>query len=575
MNSILLRLHNGFRVFAALAALALSAIGVPAQTLAPNSISAAQMQAAGSNPVLKAMIEEMDRSKSQLHMQDIAKPYYIEYRVTDIDQYSADAAYGSIRQRSRVRARIVRAVVRVGDYKQDSYFGRGMGTVAGIPIGDDITALRHALWLATDEAYKTAGEALAEKQAMLKQFSASQTPVDDFAHADPVQSTGPAARLELNEEKVERMLNAATALYKDDPDLQQLEALAQFATTNEYFANSEGTVTSQGRARYLVETHGVTQAKDGMMLERSPYTLVATAAEVPSEEKLLSDTRQMIGTLKALREAPIVEEEYRGPVLISPDAADDVVATLLGDNVLGRKPQPGRSGRTVGQFASSYKTRVLPPFVIVTDDPTRKEANKMTLTGSYAFDNEGVKASAITVIDKGQLVNYLTSRQPIEDFPTSNGHGRAAGAGPPSPYYAVLELKGTETSSAADLKQRLIQMCKDQGKEYGYRIDTLAGLNSPRLLYRVWVKDGHEELVRGALLGELDIRGMRNDLIAVGNDPMASNRLENVPASVIAPSLLFDELEVRRDDRPKAKLPEYPAPAVGAAPARAAGSQQP
>ena len=506
-------------------------------------------------------------------MENIARPYYIEYRISDIDQYGADAAFGSIRARSRVRVRIVRAVVRVGDYKQDSYFGRGMGTVAGVPIGDDVIALRHALWLATDEAYKAAGEALAAKQAMLKQFSASLTPVDDFAHSEPLQSVGAAARIEVNEPKIEHALCAATALYKEDTDLQELRASAQFTATTEYFVNSEGSITSGGRSRYLITLGGQTQAKDGMMLERSPYTLVTTPQEVPSEEKILSDTRQMMASLKSLREAPIVEEEYRGPVLISPDAADDVVATLLGDNVLGRKPAPGRNGRTVGQFASSYKSRVLPNFVNVTDDPTKTQMNHMMLTGSYAFDDEAVRARAVTVVDKGQLVNYLTSRQPIEDFPVSNGHGRAAGATPPAPYYSVLELKGTEASSPDELKQRLIQMCKDQGKEFGYRIDTLAGLNSPRLLYKVWVKDGHEELVRGALLGELDVRGMRNDLIAVGNDPLPSNRLLTIPASVISPSLLFDELEVRRDDRPKAKLPEYPAPAIGAGMTRAAGSR--
>jgi hypothetical protein len=33
-----------------------------------------------------------------------------------------------------------------------------------------------------------------------------------------------------------------------------------------------------------------------------------------------------------------------------------------------------------------------------------------------------------------------------------------------------------------------------------------------------------------------------------------------VPETIIAPSLLFDELEVKRADTSKEKLPEYPAP---------------
>jgi len=100
----------------------------------------------------------------------------------------------------------------------------------------------------------------------------------------------------------------------------------------------------------------------------------------------------------------------------------------------------------------------------------------------------------------------------------------------------------------------------DQGKAYGYRVDTLGPGNSPRLLYRVYAKDGHEELVRGAVFSELDIRALRSDLIAVGNDPLVSNRASGAPTTIISPSLLFDELEVKRADTSKDKLPEYPAP---------------
>ncbi len=521
--------------------------------------------AALSSPVVKAMLAELDRSKSQLRMENIARPYYIEYRVTDIEEYDADAAFGALRQRQKARVRLVRATVRIGDYKMDSYFGRGgSGAVMAMPLGDDVMALRHALWLATDSAYKDAGEALAQKQAMLKQFS-STDPVDDFARAQPMQASLPLVHLEADTDKTDHMLAAATGLYREDPEVQSLNASARFTATNDYFVNSEGTVTTRGQSLYLITLAGTTQAADGMRLDRSPYTLVPTAAELPTEEKLVNDTRQMIATLKALRAAPVVEEEYRGPVLLSPDAADDVVATLIGDNVLGRKPGPGRAGRTLGQFTSNYKGRVLPSFISVIDDPTLKQFENHGLIGSYTFDDEGVQVAPIDIVDKGQLVNFLTSRQPILDFPASNGHGRAATAGPAQPYYGVLELKGSEAESAAELKQKLIQMCKDQGKEYGYRVETLGGLASPRLLYRVWVKDGHEELVRGAVLNELDIRGLRGDLVAVGNDQMASNRMGTIPASVISPSMLFDELELRRDDRAKAKLPEYPAPPISGA----------
>jgi len=170
-----------------------------------------------------------------------------------------------------------------------------------------------------------------------------------------------------------------------------------------------------------------------------------------------------------------------------------------------------------------------------------------------------VKAQEVDVIQKGVLSNYLLGRQPIRDFPESNGHGRAAPAAPPAPSLGVLLVKSSEAQTPDALKKRVQQLVTDQGKPYGYRVETMAG-PAPRLLYRVYAKDGHEELVRGAVFSELDVRALRADLSAAGNDPLVSNRVGGIASTVIAPSLLFDELQVKRGDASKDKLPEYPAP---------------
>jgi predicted Zn-dependent protease len=203
---------------------------------------------------------------------------------------------------------------------------------------------------------------------------------------------------------------------------------------------------------------------------------------------------------------------------------------------------------------------VLPNFLSVVDDPTLKDFQGKSLVGSYAVDSEGVKAQAVDTIENGMLTNYLLGRQPIRDFSTSNGHGRAAPGSFPGPSLGVLLVKSSEAQSPEELKKRVIQMVVDQGKAYGYRVETLGPANSPRLLYRVYAKDGHEELVRGAVFSELDIRALRSDLIAVGNDPLVSNRVGGAPTTIISPSLLFDELEVKRADTSKDKLPDYPPP---------------
>jgi hypothetical protein len=128
------------------------------------------------------------------------------------------------------------------------------------------------------------------------------------------------------------------------------------------------------------------------------------------------------------------------------------------------------------------------------------------------------------------------------------------------PHYGNLFLRSSKAMPLADLKKKLVDMCRDAGKPYGYFVETLGDELSPRLLYRVWVNDGHEELVRGAVFDELDTRQLRNDLIATGDKVEVRNREGNVAATVIAPALLFDDLEVKRADTTKDKLPEYVPP---------------
>ena len=516
--------------------------------------------AANGDTLLAALVTELERSKAQLKMDQVAAPYYVEYRVNDVDEYQAEAAFGALRENQRVRYRVLRVVVRIGDYKQDSFYNQGTGETNILPLDDDPIALRHQIWLATDQAYKSAGEAFTEKQAALKQFSTETNPVDDFAKAPVVTAVEPTVALQMDEAAWKKTLEDVTSLYRQYPDVQSVAASARFSAVNEYLVNSEGTITRSGKKTYTVQFNSSAQAADGMRLSRNPFWMLARAEELPTHDALVADAKKALDTLVALRQAPIAEEEYRGPVLFAPDAANDIIASLIGSNVLGRKPQLGRPNRTTGAFATSFKSRVLPNFLSVVDDPTLRDFRGKSLVGNYQVDDDGVKAQPVTLVDNGTLVNYLVSRQPIRDFPFSNGHGRAGTGTVPSPNLGVLLLKSTEAQSPEALKQRVIQMITDQGKPFGYRVETLGPGNSPRLLYRVY-PDGHEELVRGAVFNELDTRSLRSDLIAVGNDPVVSNRTGGIATTVISPSLLFGELEVKRADTSKDKLPDYPPPA--------------
>jgi len=520
----------------------------------------ASAKAAFSDPILEAMRYELDRSKAQLKMENVPPPYYIEYRLSDLEQYQAEAAFGALRDEQRVHTRVIRVVVRVGDYKQDSYFGPGVGVSSFAPIDDDPVALRWQLWLATDTAYKAASEALAMKKATLRQYTADQ-PFDDFAHASAMESIEPLAKLDFDPKPWRDALEKATAQFRSDLKLESLTATARFRSSNQYFVNSEGTVTRHGYAVYFLNEEGSAQAADGMRLERNPYFTAASIKELPTPDEFVAGTARMIDTLKALRDAPVVDEDYRGPVLFSADAASDIFDGMVGENVLGKRPKPGESARTVGDYASNYKSRVLPAFLSIEDDPTLKTFGGKTLIGSYDADDEGVPAEKVDLVQDGQLVSYLLGREPIRDFPESNGHGRAAPGQSASPGLGNLIVQSTQTLSPEDLKNKLLELCRQENRTFCYYVDTLGGTSyEPRLLYRVYEKDGHEELVRGAEFDELDTRALRNDLVAVGNDPLVGNREGAIPTTVIAPSILFDDLEVKRTDAKNAKLPEYPAP---------------
>jgi microcin-processing metallopeptidase PmbA/TldD-like protein len=518
---------------------------------------------AASDPILRAMQVELTRSKAQLKMDNVDSPFYIEYRVFDVEQFEASAAFGALRDENRTRIRVVRAVVRLGDYKLDSFFNAGQGISDILPLDNDELAIRHQLWLATDQAYKRASEAFSNKKAMLRQLNIEQ-PVDDFAKAEPAVSIGPPAKLDVDQAKWTKMLESATSVYRSDSQIQSFIASLSFTALSRYFVNTEGTVTRNGSSHYQIVLNASEQAPDGMRLDRSPQFTASRIEELPTPEKVQTDAVRLVEEVKKLREAPVVEEEYRGPVLFSNDAASDMFFELIVPNILGRRPQPGRPARTVGGFASSWKARVLPDFISVVDDPTVETFAGKSLGGNYKVDDEGVPATPVTVVDKGVLTNYLIGRVPIQDFPISNGHGRAAGNGNTGPAPGNLFFRPAKTSSREELKKQLLDECRSRGLAYGYFVDTLGPRLTPRMLYRIWTSDGHEELVRGAIFNELDTRALRSDLVAAGDDALVSNRTGLPFMTLVSPSVLFDELEVKRADNSKEKLPDYPAPTLTA-----------
>jgi predicted Zn-dependent protease len=517
------------------------------------------------DPVLKAMLEELDRSKAQLQLKDFAKPFFIQYRVEDIDNLEIKAEFGAVSSSQRGNGRLARVTVRVGDNKSDSSGGRGDGAVEMTSLEDDPIAIRSALWTATDQAYKFALAAYAQKQAALKQV---QTPpqADDFSHETQLISLAEPLRLNVDEAAWDARVARDTGLYRSDATVNSSQREVRYSSgnftarvTTTRLVNSEGTIVRKS-ASYFQEGFAVgAQAADGMKLDRSYSTAGTALKDLDSPEEFRKHAVDLIASLADLRATPLVGEEYHGPLLLSSDAGADTLCALLCSPLTATRPKLGTEARTNGPFASSYHARVLPESFDVVDDPGMKSYNGKSLVGTYDVDDEGVPAQAVKLIAGGKLENYLIGRVPVRDFPKSNGHGRAGIAGPPSSVIGVLKVTAKDGLTDEELNRKLLDLAKDRGLKDVYYVSTMGPNQTPRLLYRV-TPDGKRELMRGAAFDDLDQRTLRSSIVAAGKEPWVANYMGEVPMTVLAPALLLDDVTIRRANEKNDKLPFYPPP---------------
>ena len=534
--------------------------------LTPSGASAQNTREdAEKDPVLKAMLEELDRSMTKLQLPGFSKPYFIEYRIEDVQDFETRAAFGAAEGTERSHARVARISVRVGDYKTDNSGPRGDGALQLTTIEEDPIAIRSALWTGTDQAYKAALAAYAQKQAELKQV---QTPpqADDFSKAAPIISLAEPLKLSVDQQTWTERVAGDSGLYRSDPTVNANQKLIQYSNaafharvTTTWIVSSEGAIVRKSASSYS-ESLGVgTQADDGMHLDRSYGSSGISLSDLDSPEEFRKHALDLIASLGDLRKAPVVEEEYHGPVLFSADASADTLHSLLAAGVTATRPKLGTEARTNGPFASSYKARIMPDFLSVVDDPALKTWQGKDLVGSYSVDDEAVPAQTVKLVADGHLENYLIGRTPVRDFPESNGHARAGVAGPARPVIGVLKITAQQGLSDDQLKHKLLDLAKDRGLKSVYYVETLGGVNAPRLLYRLDL-DGNRTLVRGAVLDDLDQRALRSGVDAAGQSLWVANYATEIPETVLAPALLFDDVTVKRANETNDKLPYYPPP---------------
>jgi TldD protein len=519
------------------------------------------------DPILAAMQQELAREKSDLVIPGMQRPYFIQYRLEDIQTYDAIASYGALTRESENHQRVVRVEVRIGSETSDSSSARGDGSLDLAPGDGDPAALKYALWSATDDAYKNALRAFAAKRATLKNFQSAPT-ANDFTPAKAVTLIEPIATLTLDRDDWKHRLIEASGLFDTSPETRSFAETVQYSSAslsalvvNRYTVNTDGTVLRHGFSGYS-ETVGVGgQAPDGMELGRSNGSVAATAAGLESAAALNKRTIDDLISFNELRHAPTVDpEDYHGPVLFSGDASADVFNRLFVPNVEADRPDIGTSARTQGVYQSSYKTPILPSFLSVVDDPTMRSFEGHALLGAYKVDDEGVPVEPVDIVVHGKLMNYLIGRQPVKDFPESNGHGRATLGQSAHSRAGVIVIKSSDPLSADALRAKLLALAKEQGRDV-YEVETLSGELAPRLLYRV-SPDGKRTLVRGAIFDELDQRAIRSGILAAGGKPHIAQQVGLMPETTIAPELLFADITVKRANEEQQKLPYYSPPAL-------------
>lgn len=610
------------RSFLAVGLLLLAAAALVQNTTAQQAKG--QEPNANSDDLLRAMKDEIKRVTELVRLRlSLDPPYYTEYRVEDTVSHSITASLGALVAEGDEAFRIPSVEMRVGtmnfdntDHVYSEAYGGNRYDPGRLPLDNDYLAFRQVFWLASDRAFKTAEDAIARKRSSLKNMSQTDA-LPDFSAAPPARAILPIERKPFATERWRSEVIRLSALFDGYPNVLSSGVEMHSSQSTNYVVNSEGTElrTPEDVAYVRVAGHGL--AADGTEVRDALVFQAFSADGLPSEDVLTREAKELGEHVTALSQAP-VGEAYDGPVLFEASAAAQLFGQLLGDNLkITRKPitDPGRpSHYSPSELENKVGSRILPEWMDVVDDPTQTQYRGHTLLGHYLYDMEGVAPQPLTVVDKGVLKSLLLTRTPVfKEYPGSNGHARMSGSyGTRSPGFGNLFIRASQTTPAADMKKKLIDKCREGNKPYGILVRKLdfpstASIDElqkvvqaaggshpvvpPLLAYKVY-PDGREELVRGLLFHGVTTRSFK-DIVAASDENFVFDLIDsnapfalvgagsfNSTATVIAPAVLFEELELepaKQEETPKPPL--VPPPALtsqqGEKPVASAGNGKP
>ncbi|GJM25127.1 MAG: hypothetical protein DHS20C16_15420 [Phycisphaerae bacterium] len=528
------------------------------RAIAERSIAETVQKEMAKDVILRAMVNEIDRGLAGLRLEDLKRPYFIEYGAQDAVVASITASLGSVIDRSDQRFRQLRVETRVGSYELDNtnFVGGGYSGLAraSLPIEDDYEAIRQAIWWATDRSYKSAAEAFPRKQALMESKVIEDKPVD-FSREKPAVDFDELSDRKVPVAELEKLAVELSGIFRDYPDVQRSVVRVRVGAGNDYLVNTEGTRLRVKGEMCEIMLVAMVQADDGMTLSDSMSVYLGEPIKVPAANELAPKVREMTDRLLKIRAAPKLESTYTGPVLVEASAASAVFGGTFARRFAGGQRPVGSQSRS-DDFEKKLGKRVLPRSVMVVDDPGVKEYGGELLIGDYRYDDQGVVGQKQTLVEAGRLKSLVMSRNPSKEFKNSNGHGR--GSSRPSAMISNLILTSTDPLTADAMSEEFIEAFQDEDNEFGIRIASLSG-RAPLEVYKVY-PDGREELVRGVNAVRADLRAFKR-ILAVGDKPGVMNVLGGEGGqSVVTPALLFEELDLAPVDSDFDKPPFVPSP---------------
>ena len=524
--------------------------------------SAAGPAASNSDTLLATMQKELARAKTDLAKTDPA-PYFISYTAYDQNEVQIVASYGAMIASAGGHHRTADVVMHVGTAALDNTHsdGRASGITSGaLPLDNDSAAISRVLWELTDREYKKASPAFLKTKTNTAVRSEEEDKSPDFSAEKPQDHVDLSIpKFDLDEKTWTDRVRRLSAEFRKYPEIYSSVVVFSVSKSEATYVSTEGSglVTPASSVRLVIQAE--TRADDGMDLLRVETFQALAPDQLPSESEIAARIPKMAEDLAALRKAPVAEP-FDGPALLSGRAAAVFFHEVLGHRLEGHRQRGENEGQT---FTKKVDQLVLPEFLSVSDDPTKRELNGTALAGFYQYDNEGQPAERADVIQNGILKNFLMSRAPFKDFGQSNGHGRGQPGLMPTGRQGNLIVTSTKTVRDADMRQKLIDEVKKAGKPYGLYFEDIEGgftltmRNLPQafqvlpvMVWRVYPDGRPDELVRGvdivgtplAALTHITITGDKQDVF----NGVCGAESGWVPVSAVAPSMLFSEMEVQK-----------------------------